>query len=201
LKYVPTILEGLWTTCLISFLALLIASLPGTLIFLGKKSKIKFVYWLSTVYVEIFEGIPLLTQLFLVFYALPFISPHLAFSQFKTALLVLSLNAIANIASLSVDKAEKIKNDLNTNAFIKIVILSLVKEFRKLIKYSSLLSIIAVTDLLRTGNIIMNATGNVSVLFIVIIIYLIISLILKISYKKLDKILFKDLNIPIERYI
>jgi His/Glu/Gln/Arg/opine family amino acid ABC transporter permease subunit len=77
LQYIPSILHGLWITILISFISLLIGAIPGALLFWGKKSRVKPVYWLSTIYVEIFEGIPLLAQLFFVFYVLPMVSPNL----------------------------------------------------------------------------------------------------------------------------
>jgi His/Glu/Gln/Arg/opine family amino acid ABC transporter permease subunit len=187
MQYIPRLMQGLWVTLFISFISLFISAIPGSLLFLAKVCKIKIIYIISTAYIEFFEGIPVIAQLLFVFYALPLISPSLYFTPIVTAIIVLSLNAIANIANTAKEHLERSIVSPGAFIYLKVLTLSITEVSRRIIGYSALLSIIAVTDLLRVSHTIMNTTYKVTALVIAILLYLLMSIIIKIIYKVLKK--------------
>jgi His/Glu/Gln/Arg/opine family amino acid ABC transporter permease subunit len=189
MEYIPGILKGLIITLLISLLSLGISVIPGYFVYMGKKSRVKILEFLCTAYIEIFEGIPVIVQLFFVYYALPLIAPALTFSPYITAIIVLTLNAIANMASFAKSQAKDFGTREHTN--IKIAVLSAMLVLRRLIIYTSLLSVLGLTELFRSANKMMNATSNIYFIFIAIGIYLALSIFIKIIYKRVKESFLK----------
>lgn len=194
MQYIPGLVQGLWVTLFLSFISLIIGAIPGSLFFLGKISKIKILYVLSTLYIELFEGIPVIVQLFFVYYALPMVTPIFTLPPTVAAIIVLSLNAAANIASVAKSHTECGFITPTTSNCIKVLTISLIDVSRKVIGYSALLSIIAVTDLLRMSHKIMSATNDVIVFVAAIATYLIMSVILKAIYKLLKRVFFVEIK-------
>lgn len=189
MEYIPGILKGLIITLLISLLSLGISVIPGYFVYMGKKSRVKILEFLCTAYIEIFEGIPVIVQLFFVYYALPLIAPALTFSPYITAIIVLTLNAIANMASSAKSQAKDFGTREHTN--IKIAVLSAMLVLRRLIIYTSLLSVLGLTELFRSANKMMNAASNIYFIFIAIGIYLALSIFIKIIYKRVKESFLK----------
>jgi polar amino acid transport system permease protein len=192
MEYIPAILKGLIVTLLISLISLGISAIPGYLIYLGKQSKINIIDCLCTAYIEVFEGIPIIVQLFFVYYALPLILPRFVFSPYTASIIVLTLNAIANIAGFSISQAENLESRKCSNFSIKIAVLSAILVLRRLIKYTSLLSILGLTELFRSANTIMTSTSNTYIIFIAIGIYLALSIVIKIVYKGVKGLFFNE---------
>ncbi len=190
MNYFSTLLNGLSVTLFVSFAALLVGLVLGAFVFWGVKSEKIALRWLSTAYIEIFEGIPMLVQLFVIYYVLPTLIPALTLTIIPTSIIVFSLNAIANIARLSRDKAENVKEDLTLDVSVKILLLSGIREFNKLIKYSTLLTMFGVVELLKAGIGLVSSQSNTWVIFAVLLIYLVMSLILRIAYDITDKKFF-----------
>jgi len=71
--YGEWMLEGIWLTLQIGFLALIIALILGILIGVMRAMPWKLLRLVSTIYVEIFRNVPFLVQLFFWFYAGPMI--------------------------------------------------------------------------------------------------------------------------------
>ncbi len=76
LEFVPT---NLWGGLLLTFLlaiASIVLSFPfGVLLALGRRSDLPVVRWLSTAYIELIRGVPLVTILFMAAVLLPFFLP------------------------------------------------------------------------------------------------------------------------------
>ncbi len=70
-EWAPYISAGVWQTIGISALSILLASLLALLAALGRLSRFAPVYALSTFYVSLIRGTPLLLQVFFFFLALP----------------------------------------------------------------------------------------------------------------------------------
>lgn len=186
MRFLPALLNGLGTTLFVSLISLLICIVPGTILFLGKRSKIIILRLISTVYTEFFEGIPVLAQLFFVYYCLPLVSRSLTLPQVFTAIIVLSLNGAANIASFSKLYLKSEEKTIDVIHILKIISLTIVKVFGELIKYSSLLSIIGMKDLLRVANTATSATSDITAVLIAIFIYLILNFVFKSLIKTLQ---------------
>ena len=160
-------------TSLSFILGIIIAFIVGTLRYY-EISKIldKFL----GIYVEIFRGTPLLIQLFFIYYGLPSIG--IVMSSFTAAILGLSLNIGAYMSEIvrssinSVNKGqEEAAYSLGYNQFqrlryiiypqaIRIALPTLVNSFSALLKQSSLVSVLSITELTRSGQLIYTRTSR-----------------------------------------
>lgn len=159
----PTILHGAWITLLVSFVSMLIAVLVGALLVLGRLYGPKWIKLLSLGFIEIWRGTPLLIQLLFIFYGLPELG--IALPPFVAGVIALGMNysayeaenyrnALASIPVAQKDAARA----LNFNRWqilrwvlapqaIPRVIPIMTNDFIALLKDSSLVSIITLTDL------------------------------------------------------
>jgi glutamine transport system permease protein len=111
IKPMPFLLEGLVYTLLITFVGLFFGFIIGAIMGFGRLSKNKFIYGLSSIYVEIIRGTPLLAQILFIYFGL---SQLLDINMHKlvAAILAIALNAGAYIAEIvrgavhSVDKGQ-----------------------------------------------------------------------------------------------
>lgn len=168
IEYLPFLIKGLLLTIGLSIGGIVIGSVLGFFIALGKMSKIKLVRLPFIWYINFFRGTPLLVQLFLIhFGVMPlFMSPA---STIASALMALSLNAAAYVAeifragiqsidkgqeeaarSLGMSKSQSMVFVIFPQAF-KRMIPPLGNEFITLLKDSSLAAIIAAPELMYWG--------------------------------------------------
>ncbi len=97
-KYGMVYLIGLWDTLWLSFVSVLLGSILGVLVALGKMSKNKIVNGVVSAYVEIIRGTPLLLQLYFFWLVLPNIFSDIP--DIICILLALIVNASAYIAEI-----------------------------------------------------------------------------------------------------
>lgn len=134
----------------------------------------KSLYLLSTIYVEVVRGTPLLVQIFVVYFGLPSIGVDI--DAWPAALLALTLNSGAYVAEVvrsgieSVEKGQieaarslglsyiKTLRYIILPQAIKRIIPPLTSQFAALIKDTSLVSIIAISDLTFSGQQIITRT-------------------------------------------
>ncbi len=163
LQFVP---DGLVATFGVTLASIGLALVFGLFAGLGRISHNRFINTMATVYVEIVRGIPLLVQLFYIYYAL---GPMLKLSGPASAILAMSFCYGAYMAEIFRAGIEAIpKGQMEAalalglsrgQAMFKIILPQTVKvilppignEFIALLKDSSLVSIMAVSDLLRRG--------------------------------------------------
>ncbi|GHH99406.1 amino acid ABC transporter permease [Neobacillus kokaensis] len=168
IEYLPFLLKGLVLTIGLSIGGILIGSVLGFFIALGKMSKVKWLRLPFIWYINFFRGTPLLVQLFLIhFGVMPlFMSPA---STIMSALTALALNAAAYVAEIfragiqSIDKGQEEAArslGLSTSQSMAYVIFPqafkrmippLGNEFITLLKDSSLAAIIAAPELMYWG--------------------------------------------------
>lgn len=190
-SYFNAIMSGLGSTLLISIISLAIGGILGSFLFVGRKSRIGVIRILCTGYIELFEGIPVLAQLFFVYYVMPLMC-SINIQPETAAVVVLALNAIAGIASISKSFTDIRGYCFEASYILKVITLSLIKVFGKLIKYTTLLSIIGMEELLRTSTYIMSLDGKYIFIIVSIAIYLVLHIILKITYNIILKLFFRD---------
>ena len=168
IEYMPFLLKGLVVTIGLSLGGILLGSILGFFIALGKMSSIKLLRLPFVWYINFFRGTPLLVQLFLIhFGVMPlFMSPV---STIVSALVALTLNSAAYVAeifragiqsidrgqeeaarSLGMSKSQSMKHIIFPQAF-KRMIPPLGNEFIVLLKDSSLAAIIAAPELMYWG--------------------------------------------------
>ncbi|MBW5448644.1 ABC transporter permease subunit [Cohnella sp. CFH 77786] len=167
-EYAPLLLKGTLLTIWISLLGILFGSILGLVIGLGKMSPKRILNFPASAYINFFRGTPLLVQVLIVhFGVVPAI--YGSTNSIIAAVLALSLNSAAYTAEIyragiqSIDKGQREAayslGMTNRQAMRHIIIPQAVKrmipafgnEFIVLIKDSSLVSIIAVPELMYWG--------------------------------------------------
>ena len=158
-KFLP---DGLIITFEVTVLSLLCTLPIGLLTGLGRLSRNPVINLIASTYVEIIRGVPLLVQLFYIYYALgriiqvpPMVSAVIGFNNFQTMTLVILPQAMRTILP------------------------PIGNECIAMLKDTSLVSIIAVADLLRRGREFASQTFDYFETYTVIaLVYLIITLLL-----------------------
>lgn len=173
-EHLPWLLKGAAVTLELSAFSIVLALFLGLGVTLLRHWGGRVARALIRLYVDVIRGTPLLVQLLVVYYVLPRVGLEL--SGFRAAVLALSLNSAAYVAEilrgglLSVPRGQiEASRGLGITAsqtmrrivlpqLMGIVIPPLANEFAKLIKGTSVVSIIAVRELTRAGQIIINTT-------------------------------------------
>lgn len=204
------IFDGTLITLQIAIVAILVGSVLGVIIALGRISKNKVARALSWFYIWFFRGTPLLLQLFIVFYAFPIIYLNATGMTFTVdpmicAFISFSLNAAAYLAEIiraaieSIDggqmEAAKALGMSYRQAMTKIIIPQTFKrlvaplgnELIMLLKDTSLVSTIALFDLLRTVKTMASATGDWVYYIYAAVIYLFLTTIIQVVFDKMEK--------------
>lgn len=207
-EFLPQLFTGLYYTLLISIAGLLIGFVLGAIFGLGRISNNKFVYGISSVYVEVVRGTPVLVQAIWIFFALPLITQY-NMESVTAGIVVIALNSGAYIAeivrgavqsvdkgqmeagrSLGLDQRQAMRHIIWPQAF-KRMIPPLGNQFIISIKDTSLLSVILVPELMFQGRLIAaNNFNAVEIYTTVAVFYLAItltlSLVLRIVERRLD---------------
>lgn len=163
----PVLGQGALMTILLTLLAFA-AGLPiGVAVALARLSPRAPLRAFGAVYVEVFRGIPLLVQIFFAYFVLPFVGIKLG--ELSTGVLALALNAGAYIAeivragieSVDVGQTEVARSlGMTRRQAMRLVVLPqalrrivppLTNELIALLKDSSLVSIMGMTELTRSG--------------------------------------------------
>ena len=200
----PALLQGAGLTILLTLVSIFFGLILGLLLALGRLSKNAFFDRLSQFYIWLFRGTPLLLQIFFIYYALPTFTP-ITIDALPAAFIALSLNSGAYLAEIiraaiqSIDKgqmeASKALGMSFTQAMRRIIIPQSYRrlipptgnEFIALLKDSSLVSIIAMTELMRTTSLLANSSGNAVYYIPCAILYLAMTTIFTFVFSKLEK--------------
>ncbi len=167
LEILPFLIQGLTVTIQIAFLSFALGFVFALILvpsgIFGKLPAKAF----SRSYIEVIRGTPLLVQIFVLYFGLPSIG--VKFDAFTAGILALGLNSAAYQAEIFRSAIKGIPESQflsaeslgmsNTQIFryivlpqaVRIAIPALVNEFVTLIKESSLVSVIGVTELTRRG--------------------------------------------------
>ena len=163
LKFIP---DGVLATFKVTIFSIVLSVIIGLLAGLGRISRITILNRIATVYVEVVRGIPLLVQLFYIYYAL---GKVVQVPRLTSAIIAMAfcygayMGEIFRAGILSIPRgqmeASLALGLTRTQAMWKVIIPQTIKvilppignEFIALLKDSSLVSILAVSDLLRRG--------------------------------------------------
>ena len=97
-KYGLIFAQGLWNTVWLSLVSVLLGTILGILIALGKMSGVKVLCKVTGIYIEIIRGTPMLLQLYFFWLALPSLIPDIP--DIVCILIALVINASAYIAEI-----------------------------------------------------------------------------------------------------
>lgn len=203
LEILPALVSGAGMTLKVFFFTLL-GSIPlGIIIAFILQSSFKPLRYLINLYIWLMRGTPLLLQLIFVFYGLPLIG--IVFERYDAALFVFILNYAAYFAEIFRGGIQAIPQGqyeaakvLRLTRFqtvtriilpqvVKIVLPSVGNEIINLVKDTSLIYVLGLSDLLRAGKIAMSRDVTLVPLALVGVIYLLFTAILTVASKKIKK--------------
>jgi His/Glu/Gln/Arg/opine family amino acid ABC transporter permease subunit len=168
------LLSGVRITVLFTIIVMITVLIASVPVALARMSEHRLIRWTATIYVNVFRATPLLIQLIYIYYALPAFGIRL--SPFMAGFVGLTLHYIPFIAEVyrsgiqaipqgQRDAAQALglgpwlinRKVIFPQAF-KIVIPSVGNYFVSLVKDTSLLSILTVTELVFSGELIASRT-------------------------------------------
>lgn len=204
--WMPALLQSTGTTLSLSVLSVAAALIFSVFLALGKISRNAVVSAVCRAYIFFFRGTPLLMQLFFIYYTLPQLVPALNIqSRFFAAWLAFTLNVAAYLAEIiraaieSIDKGQMEASralGLTHSQAMRLVIIPqayrrmippICNEFVMVLKDTSLVSIIALTDLTYQTKIIASNKASALVYIPAMIIYLIITGVFTFIFNRLEK--------------
>jgi len=189
-------MNGLLGTLILAAITVLVATIIGTVVAIMKLSKIKILDWITSLYIGILRGTPILLQLYFFWLLLPKIVP---FELSDTACIIIALivNASSYVAEViragiqAVDKgqteAAKSLGLSNYNTMRKIILPQAIKnilpalgnEYITMVKQTSLASVFFVQELMTAYKTVQSATFlAIPSLIIVGAIYLVVTTVL-----------------------
>ncbi|RUM52093.1 MAG: amino acid ABC transporter permease [Marinomonas sp.] len=197
------IAEGLWVTIKISFLSLIFSIILGVIFGLMRVAHGQVWRNLAVTYVEVIRGTPLLVQIFIVYF---FIGTVFDLDRFTAGVAALSIFTGAYVAeivrggiqsvppgqmeaarSLGMSYAKAMTYVVMPQA-IKRTLPSLAGQFINLIKDSSLVSVISITDLTKAGReVVSGSFAPFEVWFTVAALYLLVTGSLSWAIQRLEK--------------
>lgn len=171
----PLLLKGALLTLKLTILAAGIGISLGTLVGLGRISSWKPLHFVTSVYVEILRGTPLMVQLLLLVYGVPQ-ALGLQVDEFSAAVVAFGVNSSAYVGeivragiqsldrgqmeaarSLGMSYTQAMRKVILPQAFRRIIP-PLVNEGVALLKESSVVAMIALTDLTRSAQLVASRT-------------------------------------------
>lgn len=169
------LIEGVSVTLELTFIAVIIGTVLGSLVAMLKMSKFKIIRFIASVYIEIIRGTPILLQLYIFYFVLPELLPFLDFSDFTWVAIALSINSAAYVSEVirsgiqAVDKGQtEASRSLGLSAsqtMISIVLPQAVRnilpalgnEFIMILKETSLASTFFIGDLMTAHKVVNGA--------------------------------------------
>jgi polar amino acid transport system permease protein len=194
---------GMWITIKLSVIAMVIALIVGFIISIMRLSGITGLDYIGSIYITIIRGTPLLVQLFIFYFIIATIFDLPRFWAGVISLAIFYGSYIAEIlrgAIQSVDKGQhEAAKSLGLNSIdrMRLIILpqalkkalpALIGELISLIKDSSLVSVISITDLTKVGReIVANTFSPFETWITVALLYLMLTSILSFMGHKIEK--------------
>lgn len=199
----PQVFQGLKVTIEVFILTLVISIPLGILVAQGRLSKNKILNKITSGYILIMRGTPLLLQVVFIFFGLPIIG--ITFNRFPAAILAFTLNYAAYFAEIfragiiSIEEGQyegaKVLGFSQKYIFFKIILPQAIKrilpalanEITTLVKDTALVYVVGLDELLKVGKIASNTEASLMPLLIVGMIYLLLIALFGEIFKKLEK--------------
>ncbi len=187
-EHFPFLLQGAWVTVELSLVSMTLASILGLAVALGRLSDSAWLRWPLNAYVEIWRDTPLIVQLLVIYFTLPEIG--ISLPGFWAGVLGLTLNLAAYLSEVlraaigAVDPGQRaaglslgmsgamIQRRIVLPQALRTALPTLGGYFVSLLKDCSLVSFIAVNELLRHATIVIaNTFDSMDTYLMVAIIY------------------------------
>lgn len=203
LEILPSLLSGAVTTLQV-FALVLVFSIPlGIMLAFSMQIRLKLLQWLLHIYIWIMRGTPLLLQLIFIYYVLPSIGIRL--DRIPAAIIAFTLNYAAyfaeifrgGISSIPTGQYEAAKvlkfTPVQTISLIilpqvvKIVLPSVFNEVMTLVKDTSLVYALGISDLILASRTAANRDASLTPMFVAGLIYLLLIGLATLVAKQVEK--------------
>lgn len=203
LEILPSLLSGAATTLQV-FALVLVFSIPlGIILAFSMQIRLKPLQWLLHIYIWIMRGTPLLLQLIFIYYVLPSIGIRL--DRIPAAIIAFTLNYAAyfaeifrgGISSIPTGQYEAAKvlkfTPVQTIRLIilpqvvKIVLPSVFNEVMTLVKDTSLVYALGISDLILASRTAANRDASLAPMFVAGLIYLLLIGLATLIAKQVEK--------------
>lgn len=207
----PALLKGASYTVLVALLSMGMGLLLGLFVCLGKISEKRFLRVLCSGYIDVFRGTPLLVQILFIYFGFPSLLQQVfgqpfPFNPLVAGTVAFTLNAAAYIAEIlragisslgkgQLEAAESL--GLSYIQAMRFVILpqalrrmipALGNEFVTLLKDTSLLSAIAVTEIVKEGRLYISRTyAAFPTYFAIALLYFLLTFIATRIFNRLEE--------------
>ena len=170
----PVLAQGALLTIKFAILSMIFGLLAGAVLALMGVSHSRVLNWIARIYVSVMRGTPLLVQIFVIYYGLP--SFGISLDPTPAGVIALSANVAAYLSesmrgailgihqgqwlaaySLGLSRRQTLRYVIAPQA-LRIAVPSLSNSLISLIKDTSLVSVITVTELLRSAQEIIAST-------------------------------------------
>ncbi len=208
----PFLLQGAMYTVLFAAVSMVLGLILGFSVAVVRVTKVPVVSQIAAVYVSAFRGTPLLVQIFVLYYGLP--SVGIEFTPVTAGILALTLNVAAYLsesmrgAILGIDKGQweaglsvgltwgQTLWNIITPQALRLAVPSLSNSLISLIKDTSLISVITVTELmLATKEVIAETSQPLPLYLAAAGIYWLLSAL----FERVQKALENRLTAPLRR--
>ena len=188
-EWLPQLAQGLLITLEVTATCIAIGIVLGLILAIGRVYGRHIFYWLSSAYVQFFRGTPLLVQLLMIYYGLPTwgirLSPLLAgilalglntaayqAEYFRGAIQAIKAGQMLAARSIGLSLPQAIRYIILPQA-LRLVIPPWSNELILMLKYSSIVYMVTVMDLMGVGKTIGAKTFRYFEVFIIVaLIYL-----------------------------
>jgi polar amino acid transport system permease protein len=201
-ELMPALMGGVVTTLKV-FAFTIVLSIPlGILVALGRLSKVRILRSITQFYIWVMRGTPLLLQLIFIFFGLPMVG--IIFSRLISVLIAFSLNYAAYYGEIfrggiaSIDRGQYEAAEMlgmgKKQTFIRVILPQVIKrtlpavanEVITLVKDTSLVYILGMSELLRAAKIAANRDVTLVPLLVAGVFYLVLTAILTKAFQRLE---------------
>jgi polar amino acid transport system permease protein len=204
IEFLPILLKGAVVTIEITFCSFILSTLLGLLLALMRVSSNKVASHAASTFINVIRGLPIIVQLFYIYFVLPdlgvrlsafqagFIGLGIAYSvyqaeNFRAGIQAIDHGQIEAAQSIGMRGGLIMRRVVLPQAF-KIALPSYGNTLVMMLKDSSLASTITVAEMTRAGQLIASSTfQNMTVFTLVALLYLALSLPLVYGLRRLER--------------
>lgn len=202
--YLPLLLGGLWITLALTVVGMALALVVAFAAGLSRMSRRRWLRWPASAFIDVFRGTSMVVQLFWLFFALPFFGIQL--TPFAAGVLALGLNEGAYAAeivrgsinslpagqreaavALSMSPYQRMRRVILPQA-IPVMIPSFGNVLIDLLKNTSLVSLVTVSDLTFRAQMVRSSTGATTAVFLtILVLYFVVAYALSLGRAWLER--------------
>ncbi|MDA9497622.1 MULTISPECIES: amino acid ABC transporter permease [Bradyrhizobium] len=202
--YLPFLIKGLWLTIAVTLAALALSTLLGLLWALLRTSGVRYLSGPTRIFVELMRGVPILVVLFYLYFVMPDLGVDL--TAFQAGVLGLSLTYSCYIGETfragieAIDRGQTeaaksigMKHSLMMRRVVlpqaaRVVMPPYANNMVMLLKDSSQVSVISVTELTMQGKMLASSNfDNLTVFSLVAILYLCLVVPLNLTMRRVEQ--------------